>query len=145
MTHTVERSALVPYSAERMYQLVADIPRYPEFLKWCSNTEVIREEGNDVIASISINFKGLNKTFSTCNRMHPCNAIEMSLVEGPFSHLKGTWRFIPLEQDASKIELDMSFGFDNVVVQKLVGPIFSYIANQQVDAFHQRARDLYGG
>ena len=144
MTHTVQRSALVPYSAEKMYGLVADIPRYPEFLKWCSNTDVIRDDGDDVIASISINFKGLNKTFSTRNRMYPCSAIEMSLVEGPFSHLMGTWRFVSLEQDASKIELDMSFGFDNVVVQKLIGPIFSYIANQQVDAFHQRARDLYG-
>lgn len=145
MTHTVQRSALVPYSADKMYQLVADIPRYPEFLKWCSGADVLRDDGEEVIASISINFKGLNKSFSTRNRMQPCSAIEMSLVEGLFSYFKGTWRFIPLEQDASKIELDMSFGFDNVVVQKLVGPIFSFIANQQVDAFQQRARDIYGG
>lgn len=142
--HTIERSALVPYSAELMYQLVADIERYPEFLKWCSSAIVTEERGGEVVASITINFRGLKKSFSTSNCMHPARMIEMSLVEGPFSHLKGTWLFTPLEKNASKIELDMSFSFENVIIEKLVGPVFSYIANHQVDAFHERARQLYG-
>ena len=142
--HIIKRSALVPYSAERMYQLVADIERYPEFLKWCINAVVTAEHDNEVVASITINFRGLRKSFSTSNRMQVARMIEMSLVEGPFSHLKGTWVFVPLEENASKIELDMHFGFDNVIVEKLVGPVFSYIANHQVEAFNQRAQQLYG-
>ena len=142
--HIIKRSALVPFSAESMYNLVADIPRYPEFLKWCSDAIIVEERDHEVIASVTINFKGLKKSFSTKNRMHPNQMIEMSLVHGPFSHLKGNWIFTPLEASSSKIELDMDFGFDNVIVEKLVGPVFSYIANHQVDAFHQRAQQLYG-
>ena len=142
--HTIKRSALVPYSAECMYQLVADIERYPEFLKWCSHAVVTAEHGGEVIASITISFKGLKKSFSTRNHMQPARMIQMSLVEGPFSHLNGTWLFVPLEENASKIELDMHFGFDSAIVERLVGPVFSYIANHQVEAFNQRAQQLYG-
>lgn len=142
--HIIRRSALVPFSAEKMYNLVADIPRYPEFLKWCSDAAVIDEHDHEVIALVTINFKGLKKSFSTKNRMHPNQMIEMSLVHGPFSHLKGNWTFTALEESASKIELDMDFGFDNMIIEKLVGPVFSYIATHQVDAFQQRAQHLYG-
>ena len=142
--HIVKRSALVPYSAGKMYELVADIERYPEFLKWCSSAVITENRNSEVVASITVNFRGLRKSFSTSNRMQPGESIEMSLVEGPFSHLKGIWLFVPLEDNASKIELDMSFGFDSAIVDKLVGPVFSYIANHQVDAFHQRANQLYG-
>jgi ribosome-associated toxin RatA of RatAB toxin-antitoxin module len=144
MTHIVKRSALVPFSAEKMYGLVADIPRYPEFLKWCSSAEVVDDNEGEVIASLKISFKGLNKSFTTRNCMSPGQRIDMSLVDGPFSHLKGQWIFTALDDNASKIELDMSFDFDNVVVATLVGPVFSYIANHQVDAFNQRAQELYG-
>ena len=84
------------------------------------------------------------KWFTTRNRMLPDREIEMSLVEGPFSHLRGKWMFVPLAEDASKIELDMYFDFDSAVVRKLVSPVFSYIANHQVDAFHRRAQQIYG-
>jgi len=144
MTHIVKRSALVPFSAEKMYELVADIPRYPEFLKWCSSAEVVEDKDGEVIASIKISFKGLNKSFSTRNSMVAHKRIEMSLVKGPFSYLKGQWVFTALDDNASKIELEMSFDFASVVLATLVGPVFSYITNHQVDAFYQRALALYG-
>ena len=127
-----------------MYRLVADIPRYPEFLRWCKDARIESEQDNTVIASITISFKGLDKTFTTRNTMHPEEGIDIRLVRGPFSELEGLWRFTPLAQDASKIELDLCFAFRNAAVSRLVGPVFSYIANGQVDAFHQRARQLYG-
>ena len=144
MTHIVKRSALVQFSAEKMYGLVADIPRYPEFLKWCSSVEVIEDKEGEVIASLKISFKGLKKSFTTRNCMTPDHRIDMSLVSGPFSHLKGRWIFTALDDNASKIELDMNFDFDNAAVAALVGPVFSYIANHQVDAFYKRAQELYG-
>ena len=139
----VERSALVPYSAEQMYQLVADIPRYPEFLKWCGGTEILSSEGETLTASITIAFKGLHKSFTTCNRMRPHESISVQLVDGPFSYLEGSWLFIPLDDTASKIELDLSFDFSSRVLSKIVGPVFSQIANSQVEAFHRRAQQLY--
>lgn len=144
MTHKVERSALVPYSTEEMYALVADIPRYGEFLNWCAGATVLSQEGDTVIASITIAFKGLKKTFTTRNRMQPFESISIKHVQGPFSHLEGIWRFTPLDEKASKIELDLHFDFDNRVVASLVGPVFSHISNSQVDAFRRRAQIIYG-
>lgn len=144
MSHVVKRSAIVPFAAGRMYGLVADVPRYPEFLKWCSKASAVEEREGEVLASLEISFKGLKKKFTTLNRMTADRSIEMSLVKGPFSRLHGLWLFTPLGEDASKIELDISFDFDNPLVARVVGPLFSHIANHQVEAFHQRARALYG-
>lgn len=127
-----------------MYSLVADIPRYPEFLRWCADARIESAQGDTVVASITIAFKGLNRTFTTRNTMHPCKAIDVRLVRGPFSQLEGFWKFAALTEDASKIELDLCFAFRSSIVSKLVGPVFSQIANGQVDAFHRRARQLYG-
>lgn len=144
MSHIVKRSAIVPFSAVEMYGLVADVPRYPEFLKWCSRARAIEKKEGEVTASLEISIKGLKKTFTTLNTMTPSSSIEMSLVEGPFSRLHGIWVFSELGDDASRIELDIAFDFDNPVVAKVVGPLFSHIANHQVDAFHKRACALYG-
>jgi len=127
-----------------MYSLVADIPRYSEFLKWCGGSEVLSEEAGTLVASITINYHGLHKTFTTRNQMEPCRSITMELVEGPFSHLQGLWLFQALDEHASKIELDMKFGFTNRVMAALVGRVFSIIADSQVDAFQRRAEGLYG-
>lgn len=142
--YNVKRSALVPFNAGQMYQLVADIPRYPEFLNWCRHTEIVEDNGSEVVALLTIAFRGLHKSFSTSNLMEPDRSIKLSLVDGPFSDLQGTWLFTALEPGASKIELDMAFGFNSSVVDKLVGPVFSHIANHQVDAFCARAQELYG-
>ena len=128
-----------------MFDLVADIARYPEFLNWCGGTQIIEDSGTEVIASITIDFKGIHKTFTTRNHMQPGRAINVSLVDGPFSDLRGTWRFTPLEDSASKVEFEMEFSFSNRIIEKLVGPVFAHIANHQVDAFLQRAKTIHGG
>ncbi len=127
-----------------MYALVADIPRYGEFLKWCRSAEIVSDEGDTLLASVTIDYHGVHKTFTTRNHMEPCSAIIMELVEGPFSHLQGVWRFEPLDEQASKIELDMKFGFKNRLMAAVVGKVFTMIADSQVDAFHRRAEELYG-
>ncbi len=142
--HRVERSALVPYSAEEMYALVADVERYGEFLNWCNSATVLSNEGEKVIASITIAFKGLKKKFTTRNTMKPYESITMKHLDGPFSHLEGVWRFTPLGAQACKIELDLHFDFNNKVIASLVAPVFTHISNTQVDAFHKRAQKIYG-
>lgn len=127
-----------------MFDLVADIPRYGEFLNWCESAEVLSEDNDIVVASIAINFKGIHKTFTTLNRNQAPHVIDMELVKGPFRHLDGSWRFQSLGDDASKIELSLRFDFSNRILQRMVGPVFSQIANQQIDAFHQRAIQVYG-
>ena len=144
MMHKVARSALVSYSAEEMYHLVADIPRYREFLSWCDSATVISEQDEIVVASITIAFKGLKKKFTTRNRMIPFESITMKHVEGPFSHLEGVWGFTPLDTQACKIALDLHFDFSSRLIASVVGPVFTHISNTQVDAFHKRAQLIYG-
>ena len=141
----ISRNALVPYSVEEMYKLVDDIDSYAEFLPWCRSTNVISRDENEVKASIEIARGALNKSFTTLNRLQRNKMIEMRLVEGPFKHLEGFWRFDPLKDNsASKISLDLDFEFESRLVAFAVGPVFNQIANTMVDAFCKRAIEVYG-
>ena len=141
----ISRNALVPYSVEEMYHLVADIESYPEFLPWCRATEVLERNDDQVRASIEIARGALNKTFTTLNRMQKNKVIEMRLLKGPFKHLEGFWRFDALKDDsACKISLDMDFEFESKLVAFAMGSIFNQIANTMVDAFSKRAVEVYG-
>ena len=141
---TIHKSALVPYSAEQMYTLVDDIPAYPEFLPWCSGSKEITRREDEVEASLDIAHSGVHKSFTTRNRLEKNRSIEMQLVEGPFKHLNGVWRFEPLGDAGSKVVLDLEFDFSSKLLGMTFGPIFSKIAGSLVDAFIQRAQKIYG-
>jgi coenzyme Q-binding protein COQ10 len=140
----IHRSALVPYSAQQMYDLVADIPSYPQFLPWCGGARVLSREVDAVVASIDIAYSGVHKTFTTRNLLQNGKMMEIRLLDGPFSFLQGFWNFTSLEAAASKIALDLEFEVANKLVSIVLTPMFSSVANQLVDSFHERARALYG-
>ncbi len=141
---TVNKSALVPYSPAEMFALVDDIERYPEFLPWCSAARVVSRDDDEVRASLALSKSGVEKSFTTCNRNQKNKMIEVSLVEGPFKHLRGFWRFEPLGDSGCKVSLDMDFEFSSRVLGMMVGPVFSQVANSLVDSFHKRAGEVYG-
>lgn len=140
----VEKSMLVEYPAETMFSLVDDVASYPEFLPWCGGAEILSRDGQTVHAALLISYKGLKQRFSTRNRVEAPSLIEITLVEGPFRHLDGRWSFTPLGTGACKVEFALHYEFSNRLLEKLVGPVFSYIANSFVDAFVKRAGSLYG-
>lgn len=140
----VHRSAIVPYSAHQMYSLVADIAAYPRFLPWCGDARILRREQDAVEAAITIAYRGVHKTFVTRNLLQPDEMMEMRLVQGPFRHLHGFWRFGPLEERACKVQLDLEFEVANRLLGAVLTPVFTAIVNQLVEAFHQRAIALYG-
>jgi len=140
----VHKSAIVPYSPREMYDLVDDIESYPEFLPWCGSAQVLERTRDTVKASIEIARGAVHKTFTTLNRLQPGKMIEMRLVEGPFRRLEGFWRFDPLGEGGCKVRLDLEFEFAGRMMQMLIGPVFNQIANTLVDAFHQRAVEVYG-
>ena len=142
--YAVKRSALVNHSAQQMYELVNDVARYQEFLPWCGGSRIVSEHESGYIASITISFKGINKSFSTRNDVVANERTDMVLVDGPFSELAGNWQFVPLGEDSSKIALELKFGFSNRVVGAVVGPIFNSIADSMVDSFCKRADQVYG-
>lgn len=145
---TVHKSVLIWYSPREMYDLVTDVNRYPEFLPWCDKAQVLESAADIVTAQVGIAFSGIHQTFTTRNRQQPGEAVHMELVDGPFSQLDGQWRFTPVgdgTQRACRIELELRYGFSNVILGKLVGPVFDRIAATLVDAFVKRAEQVYGG
>ena len=140
----VEKSVLIEYSATQMYALVLDVAAYPEFLPWCGNTEILKQEGDITRAAITIDFRGIKQRFSTENRAVAPQLIEMTLVDGPFRKLDGSWRFKVLGDNACKIEFRLHYEFSSKLLEKIVGPVFHFIASTFVDAFVKRAQQLYG-
>ncbi|HYD81420.1 MAG TPA: type II toxin-antitoxin system RatA family toxin [Paucimonas sp.] len=140
----VHKSVLLAYSAEQMYALVERIEDYPKFLPWCGGTQVQRLEGNKVVATLNIHYHGVKHSFTTENLNVPGESIRMTLVEGPFKHLDGTWTFKPLRADACKVDFDLHYEFSNKVLEQLIGPVFNVIANSFVDSFCKRAEAAYG-
>lgn len=142
---TINKSALVPYSAEQMYVLVDDIPSYVNFLPWCHGASEINRTDNEVEARLDIAHSGINKSFTTRNRLEQNRQIEMQLVDGPFKYLNGVWSFEKLGESGSRVSLDLEFEFSNKILKMTFGPFFSKITSSLVDAFIQRAQKVYGG
>lgn len=142
---TITKSALVEYSAEQMFQLVDDIPHYAEFLPWCRSAKEVERTENEVRASLEIAHSGLHKSFTTRNQLLQNQSIEIHLVEGPFRHLYGIWRFEPLgDGQASKVSLEMDFEFSSKILSMTFGKVFTFIASSLLDAFVKRAKEIYG-
>ena len=144
MTTHIQRSALLPYPAQALYDLVNDVARYPEFLPWCSSAEILESIEVLMRASLGVAKGGLSQHFVTRNTLVPGQSIEMNLEEGPFTKLHGLWVFKPLGEKACKISLDMTFDYAGAIVKATLGPLFNQAANTLVDAFCQRAKQLYG-
>lgn len=141
---SISKSALVPYSPAQMFALVDGIEVYPEFLPWCRATKVLSRTDDEVRATIELSKGGVEKAFTTCNRNQKNKMIEMRLVEGPFKRLEGYWRFDALGDEGCKVSFDLEFEFASRMLDMVVGPVFSQIANSLVDSFHKRAVEVYG-
>jgi len=141
---TISRSALVPYSAAEMYALVNDVESYPQFLPWCRSSRVLSRNEDEVRATIELARGAIQKSFTTCNRLQKDKMIEIRLVEGPFHHLEGFWRFDALDEKASRVSLDLDFDFSSRILSLALGPVFGQIANTLVDSFQKRAVQVYG-
>jgi ribosome-associated toxin RatA of RatAB toxin-antitoxin module len=139
---SIHRSALMPFSAQTMFEIVNDVAAYPEFLPWCADTRIQSQTDSSMEASILMKKAGVNHWFTTSNSIDKNKAIKMKLVDGPFKRLDGEWRFIEFEPSASKIELELNFEFSLGLGTTLVAPIFTQIANTLVDSFCKRAQNL---
>jgi ribosome-associated toxin RatA of RatAB toxin-antitoxin module len=140
----VTKSVLVGYSAEQMFELVDAVEAYPLFLPWCSGAEVAYRDATRTRATIHVNYHGAKQSFTTENTKDAPRTMAVKLVEGPFRILDGEWRFLPLSESACKIDFRLHYEFASKLLEKLVGPVFTYMATTMVDAFVKRADKLYG-
>ena len=143
----IKRSALVPETPARMYELINDVERYPEFVPWCVGARLISRTGPEVVAQLEVRRGLLRASFTTRNTLEEGCRVRMALVEGPFKTLKGLWTLTGIcdpsgESLGSRVELEMSFEFSNSVSGALLEPVFEHTVAQLVDAFVARARQL---
>jgi len=139
----IERSALVTYSALDMFQLVADVPSYPQFLSWCTATKVHEQNTGMQKASLTVVVAGIRQHFTTLNTLRAGERLEMRLLEGPFRNLQGEWRFLQLGEDGCRISLELDFEMTNGPMAKMFGKGFGKIANRLVEDFCRRAEKVY--
>lgn len=140
----VHKSVLLEFSAQQMFTLVDAVEDYPEFLPWCSRTELKFRDEQNTVATLFIDFKAVKSHFTTRNQKEAHSTMKIALVDGPFRRLEGSWLFKPLDEQACKVEFSLNYEFSSRVFEKIIGPVFSHISNSFVDAFVKRARQVYG-
>jgi ribosome-associated toxin RatA of RatAB toxin-antitoxin module len=139
----VRKSVLVPFGADEMFALVDDVEHYPRFLPWCGGAHVLESHAGGKTARIDIDYHGVRAHFTTDNANRAGESIVVTLRDGPFRHLHGEWRFIALAPDACKIEFELAYEFATHLLERVVGPVFSHIADTFIDAFVRRAEALH--
>ncbi len=140
----IKQSAVLAYSPAEMYALVDAIDQYPEFLPGCKAATILSRTAKEVRARIQLAKKGVQQSFSTINLLYPYQRIDVRLLEGPFRHLSGSWRF-EQEGQGCKISFDLEFELSNRLLDKIAGPILQGLTGTFVEAFSERAATVYGG
>lgn len=140
---SISRSALVMHNVEEMYALINDVLSYPKFLPDCSDSKIISEGDDKMVASLLVAKGGIQKWFTTENTLVPNEKVVMKLREGPFKKLEGCWSLTALSAEACKISLVLDYEFSNKMFSLAFGRIFNHLANNMVQAFTKRANEVY--
>ena len=168
----VKKSVLLWYSAREMYGLVTAVELYPGFLPWCERADVVEQHADGMTARLHLHYAGLRHAFTTRNGHQTDSVVTMTLVNGPFSVLDGTWRFLPIGSGGSggsggmggmggvggaggtagavpaasacRVEFDLRYAFSSRALETVLSPVFDRVANTFVDSFVQRAEQVYG-
>ena len=146
-THTETR--LLPYTAQQMFDLVADVARYPEFLPWCMGARIKEERPDMVLADLMIGFKMVREKFTSRVWLHRAERrIDVEYINGPFRQLENHWTFhddpAAGPNGGCRVEFFLEFEFSSLMLQKLIGVLFHEAVRRMVAAFEARANKLYG-
>ena len=140
----ISKTTVVPYTPEEMYVLVNDIESYPVFLPWCTAAKILSQQEESLTATLSLALGKIKQSFTTENTMQDGSRIDMQLIEGPFKHLSGYWRFIQEDEQSCYVQLHMHFEFKNKIIKHTLGKAFYKVMDTLVDSFVQRAQQIYG-
>ena len=141
-THAEKR--ILPHTPEQLFDIVADVERYPEFLPWCIATRVRRREGNVIHADMVVGFKMFRERFSTRDVLDRPRRIDVTYFEGPFKYLDNHWVFVPEGEGHCLIDFHIDFEFRSRIFQIMMGVVFNEAVQIMVSAFEKRARQMYG-
>ena len=141
-THAERR--VLPYTPEQLFDIVADIERYPEFLPWCVATRVRSSDVNVITADVIIGFKMFRERFTTRDVLDRPRRIDVSYHEGPFKYLNNHWVFEPVGDASCDLDFYIDFEFRTRLLQMAVGALFNEAVKVMVSAFEKRAKAIYG-
>jgi coenzyme Q-binding protein COQ10 len=141
-THAERR--VLPYTAEQLCTLVAEVDRYPEFLPWCIGARIRERRDNLIVADLLIGFKMVRERFTSRVVVDCPRRIDVAYTEGPFRYLNNHWIFEPQPDGSCCIDFYVDFEFRSRVLQKIIEVLFHEAVKRMVTAFENRARDLYG-
>ena len=139
----VERSAIVAYTPAQMFDLVNDVDRYPEFLPWCVGARVEVLSESEILAAVKVARGLVRMEFTTRNSLQKDEQILMQLIEGPFRHMSGQWRFAAIGDRGSRVQFRVEFEFKNRLVASAFNSVFEALCSTIVDAFVVRAQQIY--
>jgi len=140
--HSEQR--VMPYSAVQMFNLVADVARYPEFLPWCTGARIREKRDDLIVADLMIGFKMVRERFTSRVRIdRQALQIDVEYIDGPFKYLQNHWKFIDIENGHCRVDFHLEFEFRSLMLQKLIGVLFHEAVRRMVSAFEARAKQLY--
>ena len=134
----------LPYTPEQMFDLVADVKRYPEFLPWVSAMRVRKDGETETLADMIVGFKGLRETFTSKVAKQRPETIRVEYVDGPLKYLHNDWRFRPDDAGGCYVDFAVDFQFKNRMFEMLAGQVFGAALRRMIGAFEERAAKLYG-
>ena len=135
---------VLPYTPEQMFDLVADIERYPEFLPWCRAARTVKREGDVVYTDLVIGFKLFRERYTSKVTLERPDRIDSVLVKGPMRHLDNRWRFTRRDDGGTTIDFYVDFEFRSLILQTAIGALFNEAVRRMVAAFEARAHAIYG-
>ena len=141
-THAEKR--LLPYTPEKLYNLVSDVEKYPDFLPWCIALRVRSREVKMINADMIIGFKVFREKFTTRVTLNPPRRIDVEYLDGPFKYLNNHWIFKPIDDGACEIDFYVDFEFKSTLLQKAIGAVFNEAVRKMINAFEARAHRIYG-
>lgn len=141
-THAEKR--ILPHTQEQMFDLVADIERYPEFLPWCVGIRVRRREEGRTLADMMIGYKMFRERFTSLVTFDRPQRIDVQYFDGPFKYLNNHWIFRPHDETSCEIDFYIDFEFRSAMLQKVIGVVFNEAVRRMVSSFEKRAGTLYG-
>ena len=138
----VRKSVIVPHTCAAMFALVDGVEAYPEFLPWCTRTEVVERTAELTRARLQIDYHGVKTHIETANRKHAPESMALEFADGPFREFAGLWSFTPLGEEGCRVELALDYTFSSRVLEITLGPVFGHITTTLVDHFVARAEAL---
>lgn len=141
MPQHAERRTL-PYPTETLYTIIADVKRYPEFLPWILDADIIKKNEQGFLADLTVGYKLFQDTYRSQVILSPNKRIEIQYIQGPFKHLHNHWNFTPVSSNSVDIDFFIDFEFQSSLFQTMIQSVFTQAVQKMISAFEERAKIL---